>query len=187
MFCGLGSCSSVLAVQIHTNTNSETAVGPVMRGEHNNLSVQVEENASTGYWLFIHPSAINQWVNRWMKSMKSYKKKKETGAEPERQHVGRVHQLLPSPRSVDCSGIVRQGNKWFSVTEPFSHGDHQQLALSFTSHCPFPVAVTHSHMISGNMSAALVSLQVLKIKFVLCQRLLPGYGGVWGSGIRENN
>lgn len=35
--------------------------------------------------------------------------------------------------SRDCSGKVQQGNRRFSVREAFPHGDHQQLALSFTS------------------------------------------------------
>lgn len=97
--------------------------------------------------------------------MKSLKKK-ETAADPEMEHFGLANQLLPWPRCVDCSGIVWQGNKWFSVTEPFSHGDHQQLALSFTSGCPVPVAVIHSHMVPVNMSTT----PLLRIELVLCYR-----------------
>lgn len=82
------------------------------------------------------------------------------GAEPEREPFGVFHQLLLWPRSVDCSGTVWQGNKRFSVTEAFSHGDHQQLALSFTSHCASSVALIHPCMISLNMSAVLVSCKV---------------------------
>lgn len=64
----------------------------------------------------------------------------DIGAEPDRELFGLVHRLLPRPRSADCSGIVWQGNKRFSVTKAFSHADHQQLALSFTSH------LTHTYV-----------------------------------------
>lgn len=49
------------------------------------------------------------------------------------EHFALAHQLLLKPCSVECSGKAWQGNKWFSVTEALSHGDHQQLVLSFPS------------------------------------------------------
>lgn len=45
----------------------------------------------------------------------------------------RFTRCSPVPCSRDCSGKVQQGNRRFSVREAFPHGDHQQLALSFTS------------------------------------------------------
>lgn len=63
--------------------------------------------------------------------------RRKAGAECEWEHLGPFSgQLLPQPgpRGEDCSG---RGNKRFSVTEPFSHGDRQQLALSRTSCRPF--------------------------------------------------
>lgn len=80
----------------------------------------------------------------------------------ETEHFSLALQLLPCrPHCVDCSGIVWQGNKWFSVTEAFSTTGaflHLPLFLS--------VAAVDSHMISINILAALLSFQ--KFEFVLC-------------------
>lgn len=89
------------------------------------------------------PSAINERINEWNQWSHI---KNEAGVKPETEHFGLAVQLLPCrPRGGDCSGIVWQGNKWFSVTEPFSHGDHQQLVLSFTSHFPLPCKLPFTH------------------------------------------
>lgn len=107
-----------------------------MRGEHNNLSVQVEENASAGLAKYsaIHSSISNQSMGEYVNEIKVIQNMKLELNLRQFRHSGVIHQLLPWPRSVDCSRRAWHGNKRFSVTEPFSHGDHKQLVLSFISH-----------------------------------------------------
>lgn len=62
----------------------------------------------------------------------------KAGAESEREHSGLFSaSCSPHNLALAVKTVLEGGNKRFSVTEPFSHGDRQQLALSRTSCRPF--------------------------------------------------
>lgn len=154
-----------LLFQMHTNRKHAhcTAVESLKRKENSELS-RGNMQTCPGH------DVMDEWIPQMNESM-------NTVSEVKSIKLNR-RAFAPLTSSVDCSGTAWQSYEWFSVTEPFSHGDHQQLSLSFTSH-----AHSLSHDVNECFGSSFLVTEVKDWVCVLVEYCWDELNPPWYGGI----